>query len=657
MFSNTEGNRSSRLPFIICCILSIYGFFITMQSPANPVSQGLIYSDGSIYEYIGHMIQLGKMPYADAFDHKGPVLYLINFLAVTISKKWGIWFIDLLFMCPILIFSYLTARKFISDIWALLLCVFLYADFWIGYTMGDMPDYYAALFDAAVIFLLADYYLTEDLSKKKLLIIGLCLAMGFWLKQTTIASAALLCAPILFHLLLSRDYARCIRFCLWAFIGFLIPSVLVCLWLWANGALDEMIRYYFIFSFTYVDEFDKALDKANSALFFFRFSSIAVMLTFYAAYFCSKFKSTPTIAISPVTDRIVLHGTFSALLTMAVVILPGRPYAHYNLMTYPLFVLIAAAIAHDFVRAEIPYLPVYKFISVILLGYLVLCPNLVKTMKYASSNWAKNPEDGQIVTAIRNTCEPGDKIAVATTGHCRYYLETGTESATTSPYIQATFFWKPEFCEDYRRQIKENQAKIIVWQDDKDIRVVFKDMDVINNYHKLFSTEHYSVFQRFDDSCLAWMTGLHQMNDPVSYLKRLNLLSDVEELTVLISVRDIPGHFLSEGIAEQLVQMGFSNAETLCDRQYHSFIGVHSPSAVYESIKDTADSYSTSVNGVPVEIRSSVFNAGNTSSILVNGDEYSPNRRGLNIVVLTKDQRVADAVSFDTHVPELTCIR
>lgn len=56
---------------------------------------------------------------------------------------------------------------------------------------------------------------------------------------------------------------------------------------------------------------------------------------------------------------------------------------------------------------------------------------------------------------------------------------------------------------------------------------------------------------------------------------------------------------------------------------------------------------------LPFDLRtiSAGFTVGNTSSILINGIEYSQQRRGMNIVVYDLDKnKVVSSVNFDTHV-------
>ena len=90
-----------------------------------------------------------------------------------------------------------------------------------------------------------------------------------------------------------------------------------------------------------------------------------------------------------------------------------------------------------------------------------------------------------------------------------------------------------------------------------------------------------------------------------------------------------------------------------------SFYAVISPGSVVEEIgSQTVLSHEGMVGDVPYTISSAGYQVGNTSSIVIDGVEYSKNRRGLNIVVYDNSlKQVTDAVCFDTYLQEMTVTR
>ena len=77
--------------FCIFCLLSL---LITANSYSNPLGNGYTSIDSSVTLYMAKLMKQGKIIYLDMFDHKGPLLFFINYLAYLINPKWGIWMIE-----------------------------------------------------------------------------------------------------------------------------------------------------------------------------------------------------------------------------------------------------------------------------------------------------------------------------------------------------------------------------------------------------------------------------------------------------------------------------------------------------------------------------------------------------------------------------------
>ena len=54
--------------------------------------------DQSVFVYVAKGILQGEAPYLDRWDHKGPLLYLINLIGLIIDENWGMWVIQGLFL-------------------------------------------------------------------------------------------------------------------------------------------------------------------------------------------------------------------------------------------------------------------------------------------------------------------------------------------------------------------------------------------------------------------------------------------------------------------------------------------------------------------------------------------------------------------------------
>lgn len=106
------------------------------------------------------------MPYTDAFDHKGPVLYLINALSFVFGNR-GVWVIDVIFLVIYAFGAYITAKRYLRSYWACLVAISLVLTISNSYWIGNTPDWYSSVAILYCISLFADYYRDKDLNAKK----------------------------------------------------------------------------------------------------------------------------------------------------------------------------------------------------------------------------------------------------------------------------------------------------------------------------------------------------------------------------------------------------------------------------------------------------------------------------------------------------------
>ena len=55
-------------------------------------------TDASIYIYVAQGILEGEIPYLDRWDHKGPLLYVLNLCGLLIHGTWGPWLVQGIFL-------------------------------------------------------------------------------------------------------------------------------------------------------------------------------------------------------------------------------------------------------------------------------------------------------------------------------------------------------------------------------------------------------------------------------------------------------------------------------------------------------------------------------------------------------------------------------
>ena len=95
------------------------------------------------------------------------------------------------------------------------------------------------------------------------------------------------------------------------------------------------------------------------------------------------------------------------------------------------------------------------------------------------------------------------------------------------------------------------------------------------------------------------------------------------------------------------------------DKHWYAYVGICGHKNLGEQLeKSGVAELQTSLKNKEVKLCSKAFLQGDVAQIIIDGVDYAINKRGLNIVLISKrDGRVLDAVCFDTHTIEQNCYR
>lgn len=118
--------------FLQCCFcLLISAIFILIFSQATTPLYPYIQSDAAIWSIIGKGITEGSIPYADLYDHKGPLLFFLYALGFLISGgKVGLYLVEVVCLAISLWSAYKIARLFLDRSGSLLATLFFLAWCW-----------------------------------------------------------------------------------------------------------------------------------------------------------------------------------------------------------------------------------------------------------------------------------------------------------------------------------------------------------------------------------------------------------------------------------------------------------------------------------------------------------------------------------------------
>lgn len=423
---------------------------IGLQLALSPWSNGYPGSDSTVFLYIGQRMREGLVPYRDLFDHKGLLLYFIEYLGLCIGNGnfTGVWLLEILnlFVTGLLffqitkLFSGKKAVQYAAS--ALALCA---VDCYIVYEGGNLTEEYALPWISLALYIFLKYFMEDSYRFSEILLLGVSFTAVLFLRVNMIAVWAAFLPVVLAGMIFRKKWAdigKCVcGFLLGALAG-LAPFFGYCL---ATGSLSDMLRYYIGFNFGYSDSESGLLPLLATAWFLLR--QTAVWIAALAAS-CRMFYR----------NRIWRLNLWFLFVTLALASMSGRLYYHYGMillpaMLVPIAMLLAEA-AQNRRGGEEKYL-------------IGLAGVFLAVMAARSALAFTGPEKSEIAAYIEENTAPADTILVLG-NDCRYYLETGRNASSRFFYQTPPINVSDELYEEFVTELSAEKPELLILIGDKD---------------------------------------------------------------------------------------------------------------------------------------------------------------------------------------------
>jgi hypothetical protein len=311
-------------------------FFFASLILASAIYVFLFYSealqrDSSAYLYIGSQISIGKIPYIDLFDHKGPILYLINTMPFLFGNSWTLIYLiegAMLGITTLIIFK--ISRNIINDTYGYLIASAYMLSFLTVFKGGNLPETYT-LFILSISY----FFILYNINFEEKQNLNTLKYLFFWLGVAIGLIALIKISNILGILFLSIFFAFDRRGVSKKFIFLIMLGVIavifpVMIWLEINSAFQEFINQYLLFNFSYIDNEDLKSRFINSSALIIYFIALPVniLLIFFL---CSLILRKTNINLGK--WFLVFFGVFS--IDFLSQLISGKGFAQYLLITIP----------------------------------------------------------------------------------------------------------------------------------------------------------------------------------------------------------------------------------------------------------------------------------------------------------------------------------
>ncbi len=454
-----QGNSEN----LICLfIMSISAFLFLQQSPLHPWIGSDAGTDSSVFKTVALMMEHGYMPYKDSFDHKGPLLFIINFWGDRISGYRGVWVFEFLFMVTAFFMLYKIARMSCNVLTAYITAFMAISLLFTYFEGGNLTEEYAMAFITISLYIFMDYLNNDRISRLKLMLCGLCLGGVLLLRPNMISVWVVFSIVVLIRLLKEEGagkYKKILDFLTWFLIGMIIILLPIIIWLACNNALLSCWKAYIGFNRQYISANDGIGTFAAKWISFFTFFNTIVYTASFLIqiYLCgSKKRKFDTAYI------------VYMIVTLLFLCLSGMSYGHYGMILVPVVVYPLSQLFAELERLEIKQISkkLILIINIYALSSIIL-PNWISLVSSTASNYS-NRDSYKISDIVRtisslikeNTTEDE---AISVYGNWNIiYVISQRKHATRYSYQFPIGTVKPQIMDEYFEKLQEETPKIII---------------------------------------------------------------------------------------------------------------------------------------------------------------------------------------------------
>ena len=300
--------------------------------------------DAGIFAYIGFAITKGKALYLEAWDNKGPLLYLINALGIFINHRYGILLLEFITLMSSVIILYKTANLFVSKEISVVCAIFSMMSLTTNLEGGNLAEEYALPFTILGFYFIAKY-LKNGLSLKKyeMILTGMCIGAVFLIRLNILAFLGCAVIGVVTVLVKKKEYKKLRDVFLFALLGMVIFIVPFAIYLAYRGILKACIDIaYFQVLGTFSDitlterclnVLDMVLETAKSGTVFI---AICFVFFFLISLKTSKKEDESFVWLSWIT----IAGLITTFLANSM---SGARHLHYFISFVPVMIIPAVA--------------------------------------------------------------------------------------------------------------------------------------------------------------------------------------------------------------------------------------------------------------------------------------------------------------------------
>jgi len=490
LMKNMQKKSRLHLLLLALCYFVALLVFSCYTSPLYPNYFGY---DSAIFSLMGKGILAGKALYSDLFDHKGPIIFLINALGFWLGGRSGIFWVQYIFGVVSIVFlfhagSLLRQKKCFSS-FGESLCIFfaVFSYFFYAFQRGNLTEEYSMPFISASLYLFVKYAAEAENHTAHPPLYSLFHGINFaclaFLRLNNAVSIAMGVLAIIAYLIYKRHYANLVINILTGCAGLLIITVPILFYFFCNGSLEEMLYATFLHNFKIAENIGH-IPLSQEPI---KFVALYFPLLFCVALVTLKVRNNRHFAFMDVLLAVILGGN-------VVVLWIANRFPHYFAVFTPVY---AVFLSH--------YLYVHKERMGLVCVTACTMINLAFAAYFsvASFNDVYIEKDAALRHDIIQeavTCIPEDERN-SIIGYCvaaSDYLSANIMPCYKYYTLQDTWsVTNPQIMDDFMAWLLVEKPKWVLINSNEENEAV---LDILENGYELRSSNDYLAYYRIKDS-------------------------------------------------------------------------------------------------------------------------------------------------------------
>ena len=430
--------------------------------PINPVNATLPSRDAGVFLYVGWRWLNGDIPYKDVWDHKPPLIYVVDALGLSITPDslWGVWLLQFIFLFLTIFLIYKTLESQFDTFSAVIGVVMMTAGLSTLLETGNVTEEYALIFQALCLYIFIKAYRT-DFPVRTTFWLGLCAGLAFNSKQTSIG--VWLTYALILAVVRIRQRQIPLRDAFAFLGGFLIPSLIAALYFASQNALTDFWEQAYLYNFSYINKHDGW--RSLIPVFTKGFSLLApggLLYLIGIAWLCGLIYVWQRKADSSPILWFVLLGT---PVEAALILTSGRSIIHYYLALLPAASVLIGSLVHTLPELAANFKPFdgqrRRISLAVLFVVLILQYDLVRNYGEYVDEIAYNPQANLIAHIEQNTSESDTVLIIGAEAAVNFVTRREAPTRYVYQFPLQLLGRRPMF-DEYFNEILENKPKLII---------------------------------------------------------------------------------------------------------------------------------------------------------------------------------------------------